>query len=139
MKTPIKFDKWDYKLILIAKRYIDDTDGNYARLIGLWVERNEVGASYISPAFVVGRASEIIDYLFETTGYSKYSPLSILEQSSPYYNWMYPEIQNKDNNILAYWERLMYVYASILRHTEIKHIPGLDEYFNNVWLKEGNP
>lgn len=131
------FDKWDYQLILTTKRYIDRTD-LYDLLLNLWCERNAADKEYMHPQYIVHRMSEIVDWLYQTTKYSRYSTINILEESAPSKDWMYPQMKNGFKE-LVYWERLMYTYASLLRFVDVKHIPGLDGYFNNVWLKEGKP
>ena len=131
------FNKWDYELILTFKRYSGDNK-ELERSFDIWCKHCAVPREHINASYIVHRLSQIVEYLYKETNNWIYSTISILEESAPSKDWMYPLIKS-DSGEDAYWERLFYTYASILRHTESKHLPGLDEYFNNVWLKEGKP
>jgi len=130
------FDKWDYELILTFKRY--EGSDRLKHTLDLWCRRCGTTHEHIEVCYIVHRLSQIIEHLYKETGIYIFSTINILEESAPSKSWMYPEVTSNSGEG-AYWERLLYTYSSILRHTESKYLDGINEYFKNVWEVEGKP
>ncbi len=137
--TPIILDQWDYQLILSFKRFNDHDDLIRAKKI--WAERNKIKEEYVRFIDIVYRLEEIRDSLICKN--TKVSVFNVLLEKSPYKSELWTkEYQNQFDELSSeneYWARLLLIYASIFRNTETKYFLGLEEYYADGWLKNGNP
>jgi len=137
MNTEIKLDKWDYQLILSFKRYNDNHD--IPRAINIWAERGMLDKQYIQIEWVTQRLLHIIELIKTQTKSFIYDTMNILEQASPAKDCDFNSYALSPGPEKRYWERLFLVLSVLIAHTKSEYFPGLDDYFTNVWLKEGNP
>jgi hypothetical protein len=141
MSTPtFEFEKWDYELILSFKRYITNAnDLEMAKKI--WAERCALDLKNFDPTmFIVERLSRIVFYLYSKTGSPDYSPMRILTDNSPEKDYWYELSTGRRNTTNEYyWARIFQVYANILTQVNCSLIEGLNEYFENEWIKSGKP
>lgn len=130
-------DKWDYELICVLKRYNDH--GDLDRALEIWSRRNMVSMDCISIMYPLERLFKIVDLIRENNPSGANDLFVILEKASPSGDWIFNGYRFSPDPRLVYWERMFLAFGSVVRHTESKYIPGFEEYFENVWLKEGKP
>jgi hypothetical protein len=135
--STIELDEWDYQLICIFKRC--NAYEEIARAKKLWSKRNMIDEKLMHISYPLERALKIYELMREQNKSDVTDTYSLIEQASPAKDWLYKGYTFSDDRPTYYWERMFVAIALILRHTESKYFPGFDDYFNNVWLKEGNP
>jgi len=142
MNAEIELDKWDYQLILTFKRYSDLCC--LTRVKELWGKRNGVKPEYIRFIDIVHELEKIRSFIWTVNKATHHSVFNILLDNSPYKENIYYEDYKPMLDMMGaderYWARLVLAYGSMVRFIDSKDLPpDFNEYFINVWIKEGNP
>ncbi len=132
-------DEWDFQLILSFKRYRLDI---FDQLRLLWSKRNGVDSKYIRLIDIAHELEKIRLSIWEVNKNTQNSVFELLMNNYPYkqIHWCdFNPIIEKMKLDEQYWARLILAYGPAMRFCKSADIPGLDDYFNNVWLKAGKP
>ncbi len=119
MKTQL--DKWDFRLIKYFKSRPPITvDG----IKEIWAERCGIEVEYIKAEYIV---DHLLSLTWDLELVNKQKMRQLIIDAHPVNGWKFGLVRNQDD----YWENWLAVLDSFLSLTEVKFLPGYQEFLKN--------